>query len=136
MDHITATPAATDFSAFFLTDSSTLDLELPNGEPMLYNGQPVKVHLHGPSTEVFAKAKELLDREATKRVVKALGKTKSKRDEEDKEADAKFLAAITSHFENFPYPGGPEAIYREPKLMYVSNQVRNHVNSLGNFFKD
>lgn len=123
-----------EFSAFFLAETSVLDLELPDGEPMLFGDQQVKVHLFGPSTAKYAKAKAALDKEAAKRVFAAMGAKGRKKEESDQDADAAFLVAVTDHFENFPYPGGPDAIYREPRLKYLADQVRAHLNDLGNFF--
>ncbi|MDC8446459.1 MAG: hypothetical protein LV471_11105 [Nitrosomonas sp.] len=125
-----------DFSEFYLSESSVLELEFPNGDPMVYQGQQVRVHVFGPSTTQYVKAKEALDREATKRVVSAMGRKNGKKDDEDRDADIKFLLAITERFENFPYPGGADAIYREPRLKYIAEQVRSFVGDLGNFFRN
>lgn len=123
-----------DFSGFYLIDTAALDIELPNGEPMIYHGQQVVVHLYGPSTSRFIKAKASMDREASKRVVAMIGKKSQSKTESDDEADAKFLIAVTDRFDNFPFPGGIDAIYREPRFKYIHDQVRNHLNDLGNFF--
>ncbi len=130
--------AAADFSAFMLDTTSRLELELPNGAPMLFDGKPVAVLLYGPATDEYAKARAAMEKESAARVFRAMGanKNKKKNGEDDAEADAKFLTAITAEFENFPYPGGAAAIYREPRLNYIGNQVRSHVNDLGNFFKE
>ena len=132
-----AAPSAADFGAFMLETTTRLELELPNGETMLYNGLPVAVHLYGPATEEYARAKAAMEKEGAARVFRAMnaGKNKKKGAEEDREADAKFLTAVTASFENFPFPGGAFAIYREPRLKYIGNQVQAHINDLGNFFK-
>jgi hypothetical protein len=122
-----------DFSSFFLAETSIVELDLPNGEQMLYEGNPVRVHVHGPATARFTKANEAMQREAAKRVMAAIG-NKGRKEAEDKDADAKFLVAITERIENFPYPGGVEAVYREPKLKYIADQVRTFVGDTGNFF--
>lgn len=123
----------TDFSAFFLSETSVVDIDLPNGQPMIYQGQPVRVHVYGPATTQYAKANDALQKEAAKRVMAAMG-TKGKKEAEDKDADAKFLVAITDRIDNFPYPGGCDAIYREPKLKYIADQVRSFVSDTGNFY--
>jgi len=126
-----------EFSDYFLTDTSALDIDFPDGSPMLYprkDGEQVRIHVYGPSTKQYQTAQEVLTREATKRVVAAMGS--KKKEAEDKDADVKFLTAITASVENFPYPGGAEAIYREPKLRYIADQVRGHVNDTANFFAD
>ena len=122
------------FAAFFLSETSRVEIDLPTGEPMLYDGKQVAVNVHGPATDVFAKAKDAMDKEASKRVFRSMGAKMKKGDEEDKDADAKFLTAITDSIENFPFPGGPGAVYREQRLKYVADQVRGHLNDLGNFF--
>lgn len=122
------------FAAFFLSETSRIEIDLPTGEPMLFDGKQVAVNVHGPATDVFAKAKDAMDKEAQKRVFRSMGAKMKKGDEEDKDADAKFLTAITDSIENFPFPGGPGAVYREQRLKYVADQVRGHLNDLGNFF--
>lgn len=128
--------ADADFSAFMLDETSRLELELPNGDPMLFKGEQVAVNLYGPATSEYAAAKAAMDKESAARVFRAMGaRNKKKGGEDDREADAKFLTAITASFENFPFPGGAYAIYREPRFKYIANQVQAHVNDLGNFFK-
>ena len=124
-----------DFTSYFLTDATAVDIELPNGDPMLYAGEPVRIHVHGPASEAFIKAQEVLQREATKRVLNGMGAKGKKQEKEDPEADIKFLCAITERLENFPFPGGYEALYHEPKLKYINQQVRAFVDDTSNFFK-
>lgn len=125
------------FAGFMLETTTRLELELPNGAPMLYEGKPVAVLLYGPATDEYVRAKAEIEREGAARVFRAMNSNKNKKKgtEEDREADAKFLTAVTASFENFPYPGGAFAIYREPRLKYIGNQVQAHINDLGNFFK-
>lgn len=124
----------TDFSEYFLTDTASVEIDLPNGDPMNHLGERVTVHVFGPSTDQFIKAKDVIDREASKRVMIAMGAKGSKKEAEDKEADAKFLTSVTERIDNFPFPGGAAAVYRESKLKYIADQVRAHLNDLGNFF--
>lgn len=124
------------FASLFLHESSRLEIETPTGDPLMYDGKQVAVNLHGPATPEFVAAKDAMEKEATRRVFAAMGGKKKKGEQEDKEADQKFLCAVTSSFENFPFPGGKEAIYRERKLQYIAEQVRKHLNDLGNFFGD
>jgi len=128
------TPA--DFSAFMLKDTSSVDIDLPSGEPMLYGGQQVRVHVFGPSTPRYEKAKAAAAKEGTRRILAELGNKSAKRQkhEDDAEVNAKYLIAVTDRIENFPFPGGIEAIYRTPGLKYIGEQVNAHLNDLGNFF--
>lgn len=132
--NVAADPLA-DFASFMLEETSSVELVLPNGEPMLFNGQPVIVHVYGPATEQHKKASAEQEREAAARVFRAMNKPGKKGEKDDPDADAKFLTAVTARFENFPFPGGPAAIYRNPRLLYVHNQVNAHLSNLGNFFE-
>lgn len=132
---MTKETTATGFESFFLADTSRLDIELPTGEPMLYQGKQVVAVLYGPATAEHVKAKEAMEKEASRRVFAAMGAKKKKGEDEDKEADQKFLTSVTEAFENFPFPGGTAAIYRERRLQYIADQVRRHLNDLGNFFE-
>lgn len=130
-----------DFSKYFLTDTSVLELKLPNGKPMLHNGKQVKVHLFGPSTDEFIEGQAELESEANRRLLESMAaknEPKAKAEEppkpQDKEADRKFLCRVTSHFENFDFPGGVPAIYSERRLIYINKQVQNWVGNMGNFF--
>lgn len=125
-----------DFSKFLMTETAVVDIDLPNGEPMLYDGKPVRAHVYGPASARHTKASEAMQREAMKRVMAAAGAKAKRKDEEDKDADAKFLVAITDRIENFPYPGGLDAIFREQKLKYIADQIRAFVGESGNFFGD
>lgn len=124
-----------DFSAFFLEETSAVEIDLPNGEPMLFDGQRVAVRVYGPSTQAFITAKTALDREAAKNMAAAFGMKQKGREDARKDADSAFLTAITAGIDNFPFPGGAAAVYDEPRLKYIADQVRAHVNDLGNFFK-
>jgi len=128
------TDQTTDFSAYLLDESSTVDIDLPNGEPMLHNGQRVSARVHSPSAQAFIDAKTTLDREAAKNMAAAFGVKQKANSQADKDADAKFLTAVTIAIENFPYPGGVAAVYKEPRLKYIADQVRAHLGDLGNFF--
>ena len=123
-----------DFSVFFLADTSAVEIDLPNGEPMLYRDQRVVAHVYSPSTQAFTDAKTALDRAAAKNMVAAFGVKQKAKDTADKDADAKFLTAITASIDNFPYPGGTAAVYRDQRLKYIADQVRAHIGDLGNFF--
>jgi len=123
-----------EFSQFFLNDESRVEIDLPNGDPMTFNGQPVVIVVYGPGTEQFARAKAMQDKSATARVIAAVGNKKPKTNQADDTSDAQYLTAVTKAVENFPYPGGPLAMYSEKRLQYINNQVSKHLSDLGNFF--
>ena len=133
MSKDTATPDTADFSQFLLSPTGRVEISLPNGEPMLYQGKQVTVHVFSPASAEYARAEAVLQRAARERL---FGSKKKVNDaEEEAETNARFLVTVTSSIENFPYPGGPEAIYRERKLAYIADQVRAYLNDQGNFYK-
>jgi len=128
------TETAQDFSAFLLSPTGRVEINLPNGDPMLYEGQPVAVHVFAPASAEYARAEAAMQRAARDKLLS--GKRGKAADAEDNdEHNARFLVAVTSSIENFPYPGGPEAIYRQRGLMYIGEQVRAFLGDQGNFFK-
>lgn len=127
------TPAAADFSAFLLSPTGRVEISLPNGDPMLYDGKRVAVNVYSPASAEYARAKATMERAARDKI---LGGKKSANEAEDNaEIDARFITAVTQSVENFPFPGGVDAMYRERGLMYIEAQVRAYLNDQGNFFK-
>jgi hypothetical protein len=128
--------AASDFSAFFLSPTAPVDIELPTGGPMLFNGKQVRVNVYGPASAEFVAAADAQQRFIASRVtIKKGGGVKNTLDpEESHEQDAKFLAAVTASIDNFPYEGGPIAVYRERRLSYIADQVRAALNDQSSFF--
>lgn len=128
--------SASDFSAFFLSPTASVDIELPTGAPLLFNDEPVRIHVYGPSSPQFVEAADAQQRFIAARVkVGKGGAVKNSLDpEEAHEQDAKFLAAVTQSIVNFPYPGGALGIYRERALSYIADQVRARLNDQSNFF--
>lgn len=125
------TPAA-DFSAFLLSPTGRVEINLPNGDPMMFDGKRVAVNVYSPASAEYARAKAIMERAARDKI---LGGKKSANEAEDNaEIDARFITAVTQSIENFPFPGGAEAIYRERALMYIEAQVRQYLNDQANFF--
>lgn len=127
-----ATDNIADFSQYLLSPTGRVEINLPNGEPMLHQGQRVAVNVYAPASAEYHRASTAMQRTARE---KLLGRGKSANDADDSaEADARFLTAITVSIENFPYPGGVPAIYRQRGLMYIGEQVRAYLADEGNFF--
>jgi len=121
-----------DFSAFLLSPAGRIEINLPNGDPMLYQGKRVAVSVYSPASAEYARAQAALQRSATSKVISA--KKGVIAEEDSFEIDARFLESITAGIENFPYPGGAAAIYRERGLLYIGEQVRAYLNEQTNFF--
>lgn len=121
-----------DFSQYLLSPTGRVEINLPNGDPMLYDGKRVAVNVYSPASAEYARAKATMERAARDKI---LGGKKSANEAEDNaEIDARFITAVTQSVENFPYPGGADAMYRERGLMYIEAQVRSYLNDQGNFF--
>lgn len=125
----------TDFSAYLLSQTGVVNIELPNGQPMLFQGQPVRVHVHAPTSAKFTEASDARQRFIASHVQVKKGVIKNDVDpEQGREQDVQFLVAVTAAVENFPYPGGVAAMYRERGLSYIADQVRAYLNDQSNFF--
>uniref|UniRef100_A0A1A7GE72 Uncharacterized protein n=1 Tax=biofilter metagenome TaxID=1070537 RepID=A0A1A7GE72_9ZZZZ len=121
-----------DFSHFLLSETGSVEINLPNGEPMKVDGKRVIVHVFGPASAEHARASAAMQRAAREQLFAKKGKTDV---DQAHESDVRYLLAITAGIENFPYPGGTDAIYRERRLVYIADQVRAFVGDQGNFFK-
>ena len=127
----------TDLSAFFLSETGAVEIDLPNrdADPMMIDGQRVIVHVYGPATARYQKAQDELDKQAAMRAA-ALFKfqgAKNKKDELDKEANARFLAAITERIEGIN--GDPFDTYCDLRVKFIADQVRTYIGDQANFFK-
>lgn len=121
-----------DFSAFLLSPTGRVEINLPNGDPMLYDGKRVAVNVFSPASAEYARAQAAVQRAARDKLLG--GKKSANEADENAEIDARFLVSITQSVENFPYPGGADAMYRERGLMYIGDQVRAYLGEQGNFF--
>jgi hypothetical protein len=127
-----------DISAFAAVDTGTIELERPNGEPLLNSsGLQMSVTVYGPGSKQHQKATAKRNR-AILAHVRTGGK--KMKDEDQRELDADFLADITSSFNNFTYKGlqGHEqfkAFYMDATVGCYSEQVNKGVNDWGNFTK-
>lgn len=126
-----------EFEEYFLDEFVLHKFKLPNGKPMLYKGQQVVGRVCSPGTEKYVVARSKIDRDAAKRVMQSIGKggTGTKEEEPDTDADARFLAEVVT-LENFPYPGGEFAAFKNPRLKYMVDELRFLLSNLGNFFSN
>lgn len=123
-----------DLAAFEVSEIGILDVLNPKDEPLLHNGQPVRIHLYGPGSAQHVRAQAKADAASQQRTFAALRGKVSKTAVEDQREDTVIkLAACTALLENFPIPGGAEALYRNPKLGYITAQVTKFLDDWGNF---
>lgn len=123
-----------DLSAYEAAEIGILSVETPAGEPMLYAGQPVRFHLYGPGSAQAVSITAKLDAAAQARTFAALrGKANKGAADEQKADQVTKLVACTREVENFPVPGGARAIYENPRLGYITNQVQRFLDDWANF---
>lgn len=123
-----------DLSQFETTDTATLTVLNPKGDELLVNGEPVTITLYGPGSRQFVNAKYKLDNANQARSIAMLrGKTAKNAAEEMRQQQAEFYAAITVSLDNFPIEGGALALYMNPKLSYITDQVEKFISDTENF---
>jgi hypothetical protein len=131
-----------DISKMAVADTATIDLELPDGEPMMVpgpDGEDVQasITIYGPGSKEHARAVGKRNRA----VVDAVRKGSKKLSDDDQRAiDATFLAECTASLNHFHYKDltGFEAakgLYMDASVGYIAEQVNRAINSWGNFFK-
>ncbi len=128
---IQADPArAFDIAQFEASDTAVMDVLLPNGQPMMHNGQPVQIELYGPGSEQDFKAQVEIDR-VNSMMQTLRGKTAKDEVAERRAAQIKKLAAVTKEVRNLPVSAVD--IYGNQKLGYITNQVLKFQGDWSNF---
>lgn len=123
-----------DLSAFEAAETAVLEVLNQKEEPLLFNGQPVTIELYGPGSAQYARAQAKVDTASQTRAFAAIrGKVTKDAAEEGRKLNAEKLAACTKTIINFPVPGGALALYSNPKLGYITNQVAKFVEDWANF---
>lgn len=124
-----------DISQFETVDYATLSVLNPKGDELIgAEGKPVLINLYGPGSKQFVNAKYKLDNATQTRSIAILrGKTSKNAAEEARQQQAEFYAAVTVSIENFPIEGGALALYLNPKLNYITEQVDKFLSETENF---
>lgn len=120
-----------DLSQFELKETSTLDVELPNGDPMLVDGKQVQIELYGKGSKEYTSAKHKLDRAVQEKSFAMLRGKVNKNPEENDKIKNEFLVAVTKEIHNLPVTA--IEIYGNPKLCYITEQVEKHLDETANF---
>lgn len=130
---------AFDISAEAVSDTSTVPLERPNGDPLTNptTGEHCSVTVYGPGSKPYARAQGAKNR-AVMAFVKRGGKKMG--DEEQREIDAEFLATCTVSFNGFTYKSltGHEQFkqaYMDAGIGFIAEQVNRHIGDWANFSK-
>lgn len=123
-----------DLSAFEASDTALMQvLDLKN-EPIVIDGKPFTITLFGPGSNEYARAQAKLDEALSTRSFAALrGKPVKESAEDSRRMVSEKLAACTKAINNFPIDGGALALYSNPKLGYITNQVSRFIEDWANF---
>jgi hypothetical protein len=121
-------------------DTDSFQLRDGNDELMFDGETPVKVTVYGPGSKQWQQAQAKANTRGIERLRKK-GKVEITAEEQTRQ-NAEHLAAITHSFEGLEY--GDEgltgrdlalAIYSNPQLGYIGDQVTRHANDWANFTK-
>lgn len=121
-----------------VSETSFLHLRDAEDALMLDGKKPVGVTLYGPGSKVYQEAQSRNHNRTVDRLKKK-GKVDQTADEKITE-QAEFLAAITVGFDNLEVDTltGHDlalAVYSDPSLGFLSQQVQAHVSDWSNFTK-
>jgi hypothetical protein len=123
-----------DITQFEASDTATMPILDPKGEPVLVDGKPASIELYGPGSAEYTKAQAALDSALTTRGMAALrGKPTQETPEEQRKLIVAKLASCTKALNNFPIEGGAQTLYMNPRLGYITNQVTRFIEDWANF---
>lgn len=129
-----------DMMQHAVSETAVIDLKGPDDEPLLdEDKKPKTVTVYGPGSKQYAKASTARNNRLVDKLKKK-GKTDTSSDEAARET-AEFLAACTKELSPNIRMGDLEgdalikALYSEPKLGYIAEQVGKFLGDWGNFSK-
>ena len=123
-----------DISQFETVDTAALELKKPNGDELLVDGKKVIINLYGPGSKEYINAKYKFENATQARSIAMIrGKISKNIAEESAQLQAERLAGCTESIENFPIDGGALALYSNPKLSYITDQVIKFLDDTENF---
>ena len=123
-----------DISQFETVDTAALAVKKPNGDELLVDGKPVIINLYGPGSKEYINAKYKFENATQARSIAMIrGKISKNIAEESAQLQAERLAGCTESIDNFPIEGGALALYSNPKLSYITDQVIKFLDDTENF---
>lgn len=121
-------------AAFEVADTAILDVNGPDGQPLLHQGQPTRIELYGPGSTVHAQAQAKIEAAGITRAMSAMrGKAPKDIADDAVRLRAEKLATCTACLINFPPGVTPLAIYSNRKLGYITEQVAKFIEDWANF---
>ena len=124
-----------DIAAYESSDIATLQVTDAKGGPLIGpDGEQVAIRLFGPGSQQYLKAQSRLDSAASERAMESLrGKPVSDSEDEMRQRVAEKYAACTAGIDHFPVE--PLALYTNPRLGYITEQVGRFLGNWANFTK-
>lgn len=141
MNETSATTVATeeefDVEQYEMADTAIIRIKnLKGDDDLIFRGKAVTIEVFSPGSPQGQKALLKASRSAQMRAYRAMRGDSDPRDAEQAERDhVEKLAAFTKTINNFPIAGGAQALYANQRLMYISRQVAEGIDKLGNFSK-
>lgn len=130
---------AVNLLAIQVPTTGLINLKAPDGSPLLdADNRPAQARVHSPASKVWEVANASKRRKTMKRVREFNGKIEAAADDAEDTVD--FLVAITEEFVNVEIPDAPvgakalvRAIYENPALGFIRDQVETAANDWGSF---
>lgn len=139
MEPVPTAVAAFDAKPYELEDSAVLIVQDASGTEDMIGADgknPVTIQVFGPGSKQGVRAQHVGGRHAALRMAAMVrGKVSKSAAQEAEDERIEKLAMITGEVTNFPYDGGPAAMYANPKLCYVAKQVEDFFGDNANFAK-
>lgn len=139
------TNVAYDITTEAVDETATIHVKNAAGELLYADGKerkkPVQIIIYGPGSDAFAAVESRQSSRTIKRMQDNDGKFTAAPFEERRSEAAEDLAALTVNFVNFAYPPAGDAqgaalfaaVYRDPKLGFITKQVQQAVTDWGKF---
>lgn len=97
-------------------------------------GQPVTIEVYGPGSEQAVKADaEIAQNNKTRIFAAVRGKEPKNAAALERDDHTRKLTACTKALNNFPIPGGAKALYENPRLGFIRQQVAEFQVDWANF---
>lgn len=126
-----------DLSKLEIQDSAKYHVTDAKGDAQYDGDTPITITIASPGTKKATRAQFKRDEVRSARVLGSIAGKTSKRTEADEMKErAEFLAEITESLDGMEYPGGPRALYMNPKLGHITDGVEKFFNDRGNFSAD
>lgn len=125
-----------DLSQLRNADTGFFNARRQNGDELIIEGKPVIFRMHGKGSKAEVSADYKRQHGNTAAQMAAIqGRLPQVAEEQAFKRQAEYLAACTISVENWPFEGGPLAIYMDPQLGYLKKQAEQFMGEDANFMQ-